>query len=116
VLGEFSILINQFESLSAFAAGSTRLSTFRKIRYEPLNSASRDSTSVTTISSWEKASLSASKSSTPTELIKLVVNRLSLNQTFDYDAVESSPGHPVLRVENLTDSTPDSGRLLVGGK
>ena len=82
----------------------------------PLNSTSRDSTSVTTISSWEKASLSTSKSSTPTELIKLVVNRLSLNQTFDDDAVESSPSHPVLRVENLTGTTPDSGRLLIGGK
>jgi hypothetical protein len=28
ILGDFSILINQFESLSAFSAGLTRLSTF----------------------------------------------------------------------------------------
>ena len=85
ILGDFSIIINQFEALSAFSAGLTRLTTFLdKI----------------TNSSWE------------VEGSKSVFNLTSIDiesstQTYDQDLL--------LTVRNLTVLTPDGKRTLIGG-
>ena len=85
ILGDFSIIINQFEALSAFSAGLTRLTTFLdKI----------------TNSSWEVV---GSKS---------VFNMTSIDIDSSAQTVEQDL---LLTVRNLTVLTPDGKRTLIGG-
>ena len=88
ILGDFSILINQFESLSAFSAGLTRLSTF----LDKLEN-----------SSW---AASGYASSNGTDYLKpLFSMRVQLPVFSD---------NVVLDVKNLTLLTPDGRRTLIG--
>lgn len=90
ILGDFSILINQFESLSAFSAGLTRLSTF----LDKLEN-----------SSW---AASGYPSSNGTETFqKPLFSIKTQHPVFSHDDV-------VLSVKNLTLLTPDGKRTLLG--
>ena len=90
ILGDFSILINQFESLSAFSAGLTRLSTF----LDKLEN-----------SSW---AASGYPSSNGTEVFqKPLFSIKTQHPVFSRDDI-------VLEVKNLTLLTPDGKRTLLG--
>jgi vitamin B12/bleomycin/antimicrobial peptide transport system ATP-binding/permease protein len=90
ILGDFSILINQFESLSAFSAGLTRLSTF----LDKLEN-----------SSW---AASGYPSGNGTEIFqKPLFSIKTQHPVFSRDDV-------VLSVKNLTLLTPDGKRTLLG--
>ncbi len=112
-MGDFSILINQFESLSAFAAGLTRLSTFLK-RIDLNTTSIQEETrtennftiSKTKISGWD---LSTSK------VDSIRKTFIELRVTHESPLKESKP-QPILSIQNLTITTPDRSRLLVGGK
>ena len=89
ILGDFSILINQFESLSAFSAGLTRLSTF----LDKLEN-----------SSW---AASGYASSNGTDLVLKPLFSMKINHDLTMENV-------VLDVKNLTLLTPDGKRTLIG--
>ena len=90
ILGDFSILINQFESLSAFSAGLTRLSTF----LDKLEN-----------SSW---AVSGYADSNGTDIYRKPLFSMKIQHpVFASDDV-------VLAVKNLTLLTPDGKRTLLG--
>jgi ABC-type uncharacterized transport system fused permease/ATPase subunit len=89
-LGDFSILINQFESLSAFSAGLTRLSTF----LDKLEN-----------SSWAASGYASSNSENE---VKPVFSMKTQYPLF------SEHHQAVLQVKNLTLLTPDGQRTLLG--
>lgn len=103
VLGDFSIIINQFESISAFSAGITRLQFF----FDRLKSGPVISTQPTQVSL--------------TELSDDPLFRLS-NITVNYqlESYESSntsltaQSDLLLRIRNLTVLTPDRSRVVIG--
>ena len=90
ILGDFSILINQFESLSAFSAGLTRLSTF----LDKLEN-----------SSWAASGYSNNNNSTE------IVMKPLFSMKIDHQV---PLGNVVLNVKNLTLLTPDGKRTLIG--
>ena len=90
ILGDFSILINQFESLSAFSAGLTRLSTF----LEKLDN-----------SSWAASGYASANSSQS-------VNKPLFSMKIQHPIFSSNS--EVLTVKNLTLLTPDGRRTLLG--
>lgn len=98
ILGDFSILINQFESLSAFSAGLTRLSTF----LERLNSTAENSWNAV---STEKMGEMVKPPLISLEPMPLVSSASSSSEFRDC----------VLSCRNLTVSTPDMSRVLIGG-
>ena len=90
ILGDFSILINQFESLSAFSAGLTRLSTF----LDKLEN-----------SSWAASGYADSNG---TDIYRKPLFSMKVQHpVFASDDV-------VLAVKNLTLLTPDGKRTLLG--
>lgn len=90
ILGDFSILINQFESLSAFSAGLTRLSTF----LDKLEN-----------SSWAASGYADSNG---TDIYRKPLFAMKIQHpVFACDDV-------VLAVKNLTLLTPDGKRTLLG--
>ena len=90
ILGDFSILINQFESLSAFSAGLTRLSTF----LDKLEN-----------SSW---AASGYASSNGTDIYKKPLFSMKIQHPI------FASSDVVLAVKNLTLLTPDGKRTLLG--
>jgi len=85
ILSDFSIIINQFEALSAFSAGLTRLSTF----LERLNT--------TAVNRWD----------TPSSPGKSLITMQRGERTMTPPAL--------LSCRNLTVLTPDASRVLIGG-
>lgn len=112
VLGDFSILINQFESLSAFAAGLTRLSTFlKRIDVNPpadieTNASQANKTVNSMKSGWD--SMQHDSESIERTFVQMRVVHETMPD-------ENKLHKPILRVENLTITTPDRSRLLIGG-
>lgn len=92
ILGDFSILINQFESLSAFSAGLTRLSTF----LDKLEN-----------SSWAASGYASINSDLSEQKLKSV---FSMKTQYPILSEE----HTVLKVKDLTLLTPDGKRVLLG--
>jgi vitamin B12/bleomycin/antimicrobial peptide transport system ATP-binding/permease protein len=90
ILGDFSILINQFESLSAFSAGLTRLSTF----LDKLEN-----------SSW---AASGYASSNGTDIYRKPLFSMKIQHPI------FASSDVVLAVKNLTLLTPDGKRTLLG--
>ena len=90
ILGDFSILINQFESLSAFSAGLTRLSTF----LDKLEN-----------SSW---AASGYASSNGTDIYRKPLFSMKIQHPIFANS------DVVLAVKNLTLLTPDGKRTLLG--
>jgi vitamin B12/bleomycin/antimicrobial peptide transport system ATP-binding/permease protein len=97
-------LINQFESISAFAAGLNRLSSFLdRISIDiATNSTSTSNDQKLSIWGGNKANLESSTNSQ--SLISLHVHHLE------------QASREVLQVKNLTVMTPDRSRILIGGK
>jgi putative ATP-binding cassette transporter len=91
ILGDFSIIINQFEALSAFSAGLTRLSTFLD-KIGKGNSTREADEAATTFSM-----------------------RTVLRDPPSAGAGAGEGGRMVLAVRNLTVLTPDGKRTLIGG-
>jgi len=87
ILSDFSIIINQFEALSAFSAGLDRLSTF----LERLNT--------TAVNRWD----------TPSYPGKTLITM----QRGENSSIISPPA--LLSCRNLTVLTPDASRVLIGG-
>lgn len=90
ILGDFSIIINQFEALSAFSAGLTRLSTF-----------------------LDKIDNSTREADEATSTFSLGTTRCYPEPTVPAGA--GGVGRMVLSVRNLTVLTPDGKRTLIGG-
>lgn len=91
ILGDFSLIINQFESLSAFAAGLTRLSTF---------------TDRIDGKGWDSPAISDTQSlSIPSKKPMIVMQ---------YMTDEVSVGDWLLQCRNLTVLTPDANRVVIG--
>ena len=92
ILGDFSLIINQFESLSAFAAGLTRLSTF---------------TDRIDGKGWDSSAISDTQSlSIPSKKPMIDMQY----RTTD----EVSVGDWLLQCRNLTVLTPDANRVVIG--
>lgn len=87
ILSDFSIIINQFEALSAFSAGLDRLSTF----LERLNT--------TAVNRWD----------TPSSPGKTLITM----QRGENSSIIFPPA--LLSCRNLTVLTPDASRVLIGG-
>lgn len=129
ILGDFSIIINQFEALSSFSAGLTRLSNF----LERINSTS---------GGWEAAlayrqSLEGFQSDAAVEpgkqeasdagnahinkisflisLQTLPTSRFVQENTVASSSSSSPPPATLLVCNNLTVATPDGSRVLIGG-
>ena len=100
ILGDFSILINQFESLSAFSAGLTRLSTF----LERLDATAENS--------WNVVSTGQGGETVKPPLISLEPMPATFSST---SSSTSELNDCVLSCRNLTVMTPDMSRVLIGG-
>lgn len=92
ILGDFSLIINQFESLSAFAAGLTRLSTF---------------TDRIDGKGWDSPVISDTHTPSKKPLIDMQYRRRT-------DEVTETMGDWLLQCRNLTVLTPDANRVVVG--
>lgn len=91
ILGDFSLIINQFEAISAFSAGLTRLNSFL---------------SAITIGGWnQSSSVSAAHGA------MLNSSALSFIKT---EQILSSSSEIIAKCANLTVLTPDASRCLVG--
>lgn len=95
ILGDFSIIINQFESLSAFSAGLTRLSTF----LERINS--------TSSTPWDNGNSKSGQERKP------LIDMQRQNAATSATAALSSD--VLFSCRNLTVLTPDGNRVLIGG-
>ena len=101
VLGDFSLLINQFEALSAFSAGLTRLSTFV------------DRINATAENSWNVVSYVPGGEEVAT--LTPVIKKPSLIALEPIPAPSGSSDNIILSCRNLTVLTPDMTRVLIGG-
>eukprot|EP01038_Epipyxis_sp_PR26KG_P014535 gene14535-19517_t len=106
ILGDFSIIINQFESLSAFSAGLTRLATF--IDRIDLNQG-------WDIVPFEKLV----ESSLEQDGLKDIVNKkplieMRLSSEMNWKESPLDDKAPILLCQNLTILTPDASRTIVG--
>ena len=101
ILGDFSLIINSFESLSAFSAGLTRLNTFLKRIEEGGWSAALD------VKDEEELGLDS-------QAIKLSgADKIRLVERIATPAPEMA-AHSLLECSNLTVLTPDASRVLIG--
>eukprot|EP00981_Chlorochromonas_danica_P015014 scaffold9977_cov169-Ochromonas_danica.AAC.1 len=101
ILSDFSIIINQFEALSAFAAGLTRLSSF----FDRMGSSSGH------VWGEDKPLVSLSMQSLSSELEGAVTESSLSDQT---PSLRSVSPLLLLACRNLTVLTPDAQRVLLG--
>jgi ABC-type uncharacterized transport system fused permease/ATPase subunit len=97
VLGDFSIIINSFEQLSAFSAGLTRLTTF-------FDKVSADGWDVRSSSGSSSGSSSSSSSSSSLSC------GISMRSRHDFGDGDDT----LLSCENLSVLTPDGSRTIIG--
>ena len=113
ILSDFSLLINQFEQISAFSAGLTRLSTF----IDRLDSLSGNDSMPTTAAS-NSSTTSAFVSRGPTiSMTQAPLGTLNINlEQSIHDPDHTLTRKLLLDVRNLTVVTPDGSRVIIGGK
>eukprot|EP01041_Mallomonas_annulata_P005519 gene5519-11125_t len=115
ILNDFSLIINSFESLSAFSAGLTRLSTFLQLVEE----GGWNMTTTPSVSLLNPLYASGSGSGDEGLGLGLGVvgegrQRIQMHRVHVTDTVSASTT-PLLLCENLVILTPDASRVLVGG-
>ena len=106
ILSDLSIIVNQFESLSAFSAGIERLSGFFQAMREA--DICRDETS----SLMQVANMSAANGM-PAEDDARVVTQDTI-RLLNWEKLTSRPAnHPILSIAKLDLATPDRKRVLI---
>lgn len=109
ILSDFSLLINQFEQISAFSAGLTRLSTFID-RIDSLSDADGMGANSTTIAAVNSTYTFASRGPT------IHMTQSPLRALNSLQGMHTQPRDLLLDVRNLTVITPDGSRVIIGGK
>ena len=107
ILGDFSIIINQFESISAFTAGITRLSYF----FDRLDAPATPTSKFTVVSSTD---ISYNPEFTTSSIQYQYLPRNETDEQQQQDRSRLSHGFPLIRFSNVTVLTPDRHRVVIG--
>jgi vitamin B12/bleomycin/antimicrobial peptide transport system ATP-binding/permease protein len=102
ILGDLSILVNQFESLSAFSAGIDRLAQF----YEEMRSIDLDR-------SPDMPLLQPTKQTSENAQFSQIENSIHLSQSAPASSSKGIMNQPILSIQNLHLLTPDRKRSLI---
>jgi len=121
ILSDFSLLINQFEQLSAFSAALTRLSTFidRIDSFAAVNATS-STFSTTAVASEDSSSgglvVYGQRVIGPMiRMTQLPAEELNKHHLHLDETTSSNSSSVLLEVRNLTVITPDGSRVILGG-